>query len=144
MLALRVPGGLSKGPTNGTPGEFQGCAHAFSLIFTVLCEGRSRFVETKQQVASEFAEKHNGFDNFFLQDASGPPVVALASQSSSQMPPRGSPDASQRPPKMPPRCFPEASQMHQHQMPSRCCLDAPQMPPRCFPEAFYTDMITQP
>ena len=58
------------------PGDSQAGARANVSVFTVVGEGRSRFVETKQEVASSNAVKHNGFDNFFLQDASGPPVVS--------------------------------------------------------------------
>ena len=69
-------------------------------VFTVFGEGRSRLVQAKWSVASLLMVKHICFDNFFLQDASGPPVVALASQSSFQMPSR---------------CFPECSRGSSHE-----------------------------
>ena len=64
-------------------------------------DGRVAPVQTKCSPTQLLMVKHICFDNFFLQDASGPPVVALASQSSSQMPPTYPPNASQTPPEVP-------------------------------------------
>ena len=85
----------------GLAGVFDPGALTNVSVFTVVGEGCSRFVETKWSVAQLLMVKHTCFDNFFLQDASGPPVVALASQSSSQMPPTYPPNASQTPPEVP-------------------------------------------
>ena len=96
------------------------------LVLTTLCNTCSRLVEGKLSVVRAFAVKRIGFDNFFLQDASGPPVAALASQSS----PQSSAGMLQVPPRLlqmrtdASRCFqmpPDASRCFQmHPDASRC------------------------
>ena len=85
----------------GSAGVNDAGALANVSVLTVVGEGCSRLVQAKHSVAQLLMVKHICFDNFFLQDASGPPVVALASQSSSQMPPTYPPNASQTPPEVP-------------------------------------------
>ena len=71
----------------GLAGVFDAGALANVSVFTVVGEGCSRFVETKWSFFSFTSVKLNGFAYFFLQDASEPHVVALASQSSPQSSP---------------------------------------------------------
>ena len=104
------------------------------LVFTILCDACSRFVETKWSVASVFAVKHNGFSTFSIQNTPEPPMATPASQEL----PRCLPDASL----MSPRCFPDASQIpdappeasHDIQIPPRWLLSVKlsQMASKCF------------
>ena len=84
VLHCRVPGGVCYGRALGTTPVFRLAVHAFVCILTALGDTCSRLVETEWSVACVFAVKHNGLDQFSLQDASGPPLVALALQTSPQ------------------------------------------------------------
>ena len=93
-MPLRVPGGFSSDSMGGFSGEGRPGGRANVSVFTVVGEGCSRFVETKWSVAQLLTVKHICFDNFYLKVGLGPPVVALASQSS----PQSSPGMLQMPP----------------------------------------------
>ena len=103
IFDCRVPGGLCYGWAMGLlrlPGLD---VHATVLVFRALCDTCSRLAETEWSPTRVFVVEHKGLDNFYLQDASGPSLVALAFQTS----PQSLPGMSQTLP----RCFPDASQM---------------------------------
>ncbi len=95
----RIPGGLSRAPVRGHPGQFQLRVRAKLLCFTMLSDTYLHHSHTKQQVATSNAVKRNVFCYFLVPDLPGPAQPAEPAQRS----PRGLPDVSQ----MPPRCLPE-------------------------------------